>query len=317
MHNDANATLIEDKIKGGIFGVAVGDALGATVELLTRDEITKKFGFHNEIIGGVWLNLEPGEFTDDTEMTLAVANGIIANPDNPSEEIGKRFVEWFKSKPKSIGTTTRISIGAYLETFNWAEASNKTKLLLGNRINGNGCLMRTLPISFAYLKNTDTIHLISREIAAMTHPGDLTELSCVFYNYLASRLIKCENKNVAFNDVLNDLKPMLSSNSYNIDLYSLLNAVPYLDPYSLRTSAYVVDTLVASLVTFLKFDSIEQIITEAVNLGGDSDTIGAVAGGLAGTFYGFSTIPQKWLDKLLHKKALDEAAQGLIYLATN
>ena len=96
-----------DKIKGGLFGLAIGDALGGTTEFMTKEEIKEKYGSVNEIIGGGYWGLKPGETTDDTAMTVAVALGIMANSNHPIEEIGKRFLRWQNSDPKDIGVTIR------------------------------------------------------------------------------------------------------------------------------------------------------------------------------------------------------------------
>ncbi|WP_346010314.1 ADP-ribosylglycohydrolase family protein [Paenibacillus sp. SYP-B3998] len=94
---------LSNKIKGGLYGVAIGDALGGTTEFFTRKEIQQKHGFLTEIIGGGVWDLEPGEVTDDTMMTLCVAEGILANPSDPMISIGEKFLEWYRSDPKDIG----------------------------------------------------------------------------------------------------------------------------------------------------------------------------------------------------------------------
>lgn len=306
--------MLIDKVRGGIFGVAVGDALGATLEQMTRENIQEVYGRHTEITGGGWLSLKPGEFTDDTKMTLAVAQGLAVNSDNPQHEIGSRFIEWFNTNPKGIGTTTRIALGSFIETGSWNKSAARTRELLNNRVCGNGCLMRTLPITFAYLDNLSKMDAVSRQIAAMTHPDLEAELCCVFYNRFAAFLVDGKDKLEAFDRVLKELKPVLTFPGER-DLYMLLSSVPFLCLSRLRSSGYVIDTLIASIVAFLQFDSFEEILIEAVNLGGDADTLGATAGGLAGTYYGFGAIPQRWLDRLQEKEILEEAVQELSRLA--
>ena len=101
---------IRNRIAGALYGVAIGDALGAPLEFMSKEEISRKHGRVTEMIGGGWLNVVPGEITDDTQMTLAVAEGIIEGPDNPIQAIGKRFIEWARSGPKDIGGTCSMSI---------------------------------------------------------------------------------------------------------------------------------------------------------------------------------------------------------------
>ncbi|RAK20382.1 ADP-ribosylglycohydrolase [Anoxybacillus vitaminiphilus] len=88
-----------DRIKGGLFGVAIGDALGATTEFMSAEEIRGTYGKVTDIIGGGWLDLLPGEVTDDTAMTIAVAKGIIRNKENPIAAIGEEFLKWYKTNP--------------------------------------------------------------------------------------------------------------------------------------------------------------------------------------------------------------------------
>ncbi|MEK4223505.1 ADP-ribosylglycohydrolase family protein [Bacillus sp. FSL W8-0116] len=87
-----------DQIRGGLFGAAVGDALGATTECMNKEEIQEKYGKIKTIIGGGWLALDPGEVTDDTDMMIAVANGITQSPENPIPAIGEEFLTSFRKK---------------------------------------------------------------------------------------------------------------------------------------------------------------------------------------------------------------------------
>ena len=103
-------TNLKNHIAGALYGVAVGDALGGPLEFMTAEQIKKTHGRVTTMIGGGWLNLRPGETTDDTAMTLAVAEGIIANPEDPTEEIGRRFLAWADSGPKDIGGTCAAAI---------------------------------------------------------------------------------------------------------------------------------------------------------------------------------------------------------------
>ena len=104
MHKD------NKKVLGSLLGVAIGDALGGPLEFMTAEEIQAQHGTVREMIGGGWLNLAPGEITDDTQMTLCVAEGIVKNPQYPFVEIGKKFVEWYDSNPKDIGNCCRAVI---------------------------------------------------------------------------------------------------------------------------------------------------------------------------------------------------------------
>lgn len=159
-----------NKIKGGLFGLAIGDALGGTTEFMTPEEIKKKHGKVTEIIGGGVWDLEVGETTDDTAMTIAVAKGLIANPQDPIEEIGKYFLLWEETDPKDIGVTIRTVFHYYQS--DWFEAAQKAHQILGGKSAGNGSLMRCLPIAFAY-SGLAKIEEISALQSKITHHSDL------------------------------------------------------------------------------------------------------------------------------------------------
>lgn len=125
---------IEDKIKGAFFGVAIGDALGAPLEFMNKKEIQHKYGTVKNMIGGGWLNVDPGEITDDTQMTLAVAKGIIECPDAPEPYVGKYFIDWLKTNPKDVGRTCRVSINNVIQTI-----KNSSECLVRKLHTCSGC----------------------------------------------------------------------------------------------------------------------------------------------------------------------------------
>jgi len=298
------------KVKGGIYGVAVGDALGATVEFMSQQEIKAQYGKHTEMLGGGWLSLAEGEFTDDTEMTLDVAEGILANRDIPIAEIGQRFIKWYHSNPRDIGNIIRRTCTNYTIYKDWSMAAKKTRDELAGKTAGNGCLMRTLPISFAYYGDLEKMDQRSAQIAAMTHLDDEAMAACVFYNRYAAKLITSKDKHQSYAETLVDTESQSIIQEAS-KLYQKLIDVPAISLSEIKASGYVVDTLIAALVMFLKFDSFEEIVIEAVNLGDDADTVGAVVGGLAGTYYGFEAIPERWLDKLKGRKRLNYIVKNL------
>jgi len=102
-----------DKIEDGLFGLAVGDALGGTTEFMSEHEIKERYGRIHEIIGGGCRNLKPGETTDGRDMTICVLKGILANPQNPIEKIGKEFLRWWESDAKDIGVTVQTAFNCY------------------------------------------------------------------------------------------------------------------------------------------------------------------------------------------------------------
>ena len=148
-----NTEMLKDKIAGALYGVAVGDALGGPLEFMTAEQIAQRHGLVTEMIGGGWLSLRPGETTDDTAMTMAVAEGIMEFPDAPCEAIGRRFIAWANSGPKDIGGTCRSGISMAMrkaqelgkdtpDAVCWNYGGRATAELNHGRSGGNGALMR-------------------------------------------------------------------------------------------------------------------------------------------------------------------------------
>ena len=281
-----------DKIKGGLLGVAIGDALGATTEFMSPDEIKKELGRVTSIIGGGVWKVEPGETTDDTAMTLAVARGIIANSDDPIEEIGKRFLQWRDTKPKDIGITISIAFENYQG--DWFEAAENTHHQLNGKSAGNGSLMRCLPIALAYsdVKRMDEITDLQSK---MTHYDELASEACIIYNRMARRLLAGEELNTS---ILSEVK----NTRYELGIYEQPDCPP---------DGFVVHSMKWVLYWLLTSETFEDVVIGATNMGNDSDTIAAIAGGLKGIEVGFSNLPNEYKNSLLDRVQLEEIAADL------
>lgn len=304
---------MENCVRGALYGAAIGDALGGPVEYISREEVRKKYGVLREMVGGGRHNLEPGEFTDDTHMLLLVAEGILSNSMYPLEEIGRRFLAWYRARPDYVGRTTARSFENYLQVGDWKEAARATAAAV-NKMNSNGALMRTLAVTFAYQKDTDLMAYWSKEIASMTHYSDEGAACCIFYNYLvflaaSTSLPKREmiTKSLQFTDQQCkrfDLQP--SSFFWFIVKYVQFGAE------ELPPKGNALHTLGAAVQCFLQEDSFEDTLVCAINRGEDTDTVGTVAGGLAGCYYGYNSIPGRWVDELKDKDKIEGVVAGLL-----
>lgn len=283
-----------DKIKGGLFGVAVGDALGGTTEFMSAAQVKAAYGFLTEMVGGGVWSLVPGEVTDDTMMTLCVAEGILQNPAEPKEVIGRCFLEWYASRPKDVGNIIRH----VMERFegNWFETAFVTHLDLGQSA-GNGSLMRCLPAALGYAA-WDRVEAVSRIQSRMTHYDERCDEACILYNRMAWRLLQGE-----------ELRAVIRQVAAGTDYAAGLGTEPWCSP-----SGFVADTFRWVLYLLLDSASFEETVQRAANLGGDSDTIGAIAGGLAGIYYGFAGIPERYREAILIKGRLSAAAEALYRL---
>ncbi|MCM3781609.1 ADP-ribosylglycohydrolase family protein [Neobacillus mesonae] len=280
-----------NRIKGGMYGVAVGDALGGTTEFMSAKEVEGKYGYLKEIIGGGVWQLEPGEVTDDTMMTLCVAQGILENPDDPKESIGRFFLEWYQSRPKDIGNIIRHVFEKY--EGDWYEAAFIAHVDMGQS-GGNGSLMRCLPAALAY-NNLDEIERVTALQSRMTHYDPRCTEACLMYNRMANRLLRGE-----------DLRGAILAEVVGSEYESVIQAKPDCPP-----SGYVVHTFRWVLHILFNTHTFEEVVQQAANLGGDSDTIGAIAGGLAGIYYGYEGIPDRYADAILIKERLDQVSSQL------
>jgi ADP-ribosyl-[dinitrogen reductase] hydrolase len=280
-----------NKIKGALFGFAIGDALGATTEFLTKEEIKQKYGQVKEIIGGGWLNLARGETTDDTDMTLQVARGILKNPKDPIEPIGEEFLAWYASRPKDVGIIISTVLGSY--NGNWFKTAQKAHYQdLDEKSAGNGSLMRCLPMALAY-KDIEEMEAVTREHSKMTHYDSLADDACAIYNRIAYRVLRGKDLKEAIEE---ELKGTMYESA-------LKGEKPAFDP-----DGFVVHTMYWVLYWLLTCDSYLEVVVGAANEGHDSDTVAAIAGGLAGLAYGFGGLPKEYVDVLAEKEEIERIA---------
>lgn len=255
----------KDRILGSLIGFAIGDAMGATTEFMTANQIRATYGEVTEIMGGGWLHLKPGQVTDDTQMTLIVYRAMrdtVGRPDRTLEEICRGFKAWAASNPPDIGGACQRAIcGAKsCDPTEWRYRNELRQEESGVRDLGNGGLMRCLVPCLAGDVN------LACEQSYLTHSDSIHDTFIDIYYEL-------------INDALNGSR--------------VKTACWKLDP-----SGYVGNTLTNCEFWYMRSNSFEEAIIGAVNDGGDADTIAALTGGLAGAFYGFNAIPDKWVQAL-------------------
>lgn len=288
-----------EKIKGGIFGLAVGDALGVPVEFKSREYL--RIHPIRDLTGyGTW-NQPLGTWSDDTSLTLCLCEALTVDYD--IEFIGKLFVNWYQKgywgahhKVFDIGLTTRES----LERISKGESAKFSGNFL-EESNGNGSLMRILPLVF-YLKDTSDLQQIYRfvkEVSSITHAHFRSCFSCFIYCVLGIHIISHNDKKLAYQKMQIDIQNFIRTNNFNANELMLfdkiiLKKIWSLDENEIKSSGYVLDALEASLWSFYRTESYEEAVLKAVNLGKDTDTTGAITGGLAGLYYGFNKIPEYW-----------------------
>ncbi|HEU0264997.1 MAG TPA: ADP-ribosyl-[dinitrogen reductase] hydrolase [Geobacterales bacterium] len=267
---------VADRALAAFLGLAVGDALGATVEFMNPAEIAARHGLHQEIMGGGWLRLKPGQITDDTEMSLCLARSLVSAKGLHLPTIAESFAQWLKSKPVDVGSTCRKGIRAYILHGTLESPYNEWDA-------GNGAAMRTLPVALATFGNDERLSQWSIAQARLTHNHPLSDAACVTLGRLIHLALAGASKNRLRRQV--DLL---------IEQYPTFR----FSPYRGMASGYVVDTLQTVFHHFFTSRSFEECLVATVNQGGDADTTGAIAGMLAGAYYGSADIPSRWLKKL-------------------
>jgi ADP-ribosylglycohydrolase len=301
----------QQQIIGGLWGAVAGDALGVPVEFKSRVEVQA-----NPVTGmrGHGTHNQPaGTWSDDSSLLLCTADSLVRHQFD-TEDIGRRFVEWYNEglwtpwkRVFDIGATTSEAL-ARIATGVRAEVAGSD----GQYSNGNGSLMRILPVAlrFAQLPTRDLLDRVHRA-SSITHRHIRSQMACGYYSLVVQSLLRGANPHEAF--------------EYGRDVFlAFYDADPYwaveLDYFRLATASdlkarleseidsggYVVHTLTASLWCLLSTGSYRECVLKAVNLGGDTDTTGCVAGGLAGVAYDLNSVPSEWIQQLARREELQK-----------
>lgn len=288
-------TDMKKRIYGTLFGVAVGDALGGPVEFMNPEQIAAKYGRLDRMVGGGWLSLAPGEITDDTQMTICVAEGIVEAPDDPVPAIGRRFIAWADAGPKDIGGACAGSIrnakrigGMAPNANDWENAAAAYQFQAAAPVEGNGALMRTVYPALFYSGHLQAV-LTAQQIAKMTHAGFRSTEACALYVRMVHLLTASESRAESPRD-------FLVEHCRAVPEYYEAATRP--DVVQGRLGGWVVDAMRIAVGSVATTSSFKEAVITAVNLGGDADTNAAITGGLAGAWYGYDAIPAEWIAAL-------------------
>jgi ADP-ribosyl-[dinitrogen reductase] hydrolase len=264
------------RARASFLGLALGDALGATTEFMTPAEISGKYKLHNRIIGGGWLGVKPGQVTDDTEMSLAIAQAIDAAGAWDLQGIAENFLAWMRGKPIDIGSTVRKGIVNFRRNGALEVPPNDWDA-------GNGALMRMAPVVIFSLGDDQLFQRFTLEQAHLTHNHPLSDVACLCVGAMVQAAL-------------------LGADRFELHAMArgLVAGYPnfQFSRYHGLASGYVVDTVQTLFHYFFTTGNFEECLVGVVNQGGDADTTGAIAGMLAGAFYGLDALPSRWLRKL-------------------
>jgi ADP-ribosyl-[dinitrogen reductase] hydrolase len=292
-----------DSYEGALIGLACGDAVGSTLEFRQRD----KFPLLTDMVGGGKFKLSPGEWTDDTSMTMCLAESLIESNGFDAGDQMKRYLRWAnnghfscKSYGFGIGKTVIQALTKFDKTSIPYSGSSDPNTA------GNGSLMRLAPVSLYYYPEYEKVIYYAGESSKTTHMADECIQACQVLAHIQFNILRGKDKNELLFDfehwripVSNSLKAIIGGSYTN----------KHRD--EIASSGYVVDSLEAALWSFFTTNSFEEAILRAANLADDADTVAAICGQVAGMYYGFNSIPTDWVNKLAMRDEILAMAKAL------
>lgn len=296
---------LKDRFRGALLGLAVGDALGGPLEFQPAREPDD---YVREMIGGGWQQLAPGEWTDDTQMTLCTVESLLAKKVFDPDDIAQRFVRWLDSKPNDIGMHTKSVLESIKSGTSWEDSSRNAQEI--NPDNApNGSLMRCAPLALFFYKHPDFAASLSPLLSRITHAHADCEYACVLLNVMITHLLQAADPMDSLDSAYKECEGASLEFKKRIHDSALLKCIT-------SPSGWVLDTLEVALWSFLHGPNFEGALVFAINRGDDADTVGAVTGALAGAYYGLSGIPERWLEPLKDRERLIEYADQLFELSS-
>ena len=313
-----NGQDLEPRLKGGLWGVVVGDAFGFPFQFWSRERMKAEYPDPKDIpmLDGLW--------SDDSSLTLATAQAL---KDGYSlERIAQNFIGWYydgEFTPRGYafdeGITTSRAIERLAEGISPLNAGGR-----GERDNGNGSLMRILPVAYyTYfkIKNLEERLRLIHEVSMLTHAHPRSLVGCDIYSMIIWNILDGLDKFDAYSRAVKLAGDVYSREPFSQELEHYERVLSWkiheFDESEIRGSGYVVHTLEAALWAFLGSSSFEDAVRKVVSLAEDTDTTGAVVGGLAGTYYGFKAIPEEWLEKIeareYARKIISEFVSSVVF----
>jgi ADP-ribosyl-[dinitrogen reductase] hydrolase len=270
------------RAEAAYLGLALGDALGATVEFMTPREIRGQYGIHREICGGGWLRLKSGQVTDDTTMSLALGEAIVSCHGRVDAlACARAFDAWMRAKPVDIGNTVRRNLIAFRRSGNPEATASAHDA-------GNGAAMRVLPVALATLGRDEAeVRSAVRVQAHVTHHNPVSDAAAEFIALGIQDAIRGTTLRDLFRRRIRPFVEAQPSCAYRARRRE-------------NPSGWIVETMQAVLQALLTTDNFESCLIDVVNRGGDADTTGAIAGMLAGALYGPAALPSRWLRAVDH-----------------
>ncbi|WP_114947654.1 ADP-ribosylglycohydrolase family protein [Microvirga calopogonii] len=290
---DVSQAAVRDRAVGALVGLAVGDAVGTTLEFRAKPPRAVLF----DLVGGGPFRLEPGQFTDDTSMSLALADSLMADPNLDTHDLMNRFVRWWQNGENSvtgecfdIGITTAQALRRFEITGDPLAGSTDPDKA------GNGSIMRLAPVAVRHWADRERLLRVARDQSRTTHGAAAAVTSCEILAELLADAIAGQ-----------PLSHLISGDAAR----RVTGFWPGQPRDEVRGTGYVVACLHAALWAVSHTSSFRDAVLLAANLGEDADTTAAVAGQIAGALYGLSGIPTDWLDRLAWRGMIESKAECL------
>lgn len=307
----------DERIFGALCGAAVGDALGVPVEFSSRSS-RQKDPVVDMRAYGTWSQ-PAGTWSDDTSMSLCLTQSLITHGFD-LEEQGILYASWLLERLWTPHGTVFDVGGTCASAIRRFDAGARPSGLNNEHSNGNGSLMRTLPLSIWLARknlNVEEIYALTGDASAITHAHPRSRLGCALHAFFVRRILNGESRYVAHEGMRQDLvtlvklRPDLKKDSVFYDAACNPDLFYWRDP-KCRGDGYVVNCLQAALWAVLSSSSYREATLKAVNLGDDTDTTACVAGGLAGLVFGLDAIPKEWIKALARSEDLGKLFVGFV-----
>ena len=300
-----------DRLKGTIYGQAIGDALGLGTEGMTDEDMAWKYPHGIKHYSDIFQDRHRkrwkiGDWTDDTDMMLCIANAIIKDKGVNLTSIAQNFKDWANGEPMGIGENTYkvLMIGDYVE--HPLEVSKKVWEMSGKKAAANGGLMRTSIVGLF----PKAVEECAVNICRLTHYDPRCVGSCVIVSELIHSLVYNE-KRLSYHQIVDMAKKYDERIVEFVDL-SMNTDIRALELQDEESVGYTLRTLAAGLWAYWNARTFEDGLLSVVRAGGDADTNAAVACAILGAKFGFNAIPQEYIDGLIYKEQLDEVINGMI-----
>ena len=300
---------LQSKFRGALVGLAVGDAVGTTLEFRSPGS----FENIDDMVGGGPFNLAVGEWTDDTSMALCLAESLIERRGFDLVDQLERYTRWARHGHLSsngrvfdIGNTVRAALAKFARTHEPFCGSTDPWSA------GNGSLMRLAPVPLFYIENPVEAMNLSGESSRTTHGAASAIDACRYFGGLIVGAALGTSKEELLSDRYSPVREYWQSNTLVPEINEIASgSFKRLQPPEIEGSGHVVRCLEAALWAFYRSDSFREGCLRAVNLGNDADTTGAVYGQIAGAYYGEDQIPAEWRRRLARSELIGSLADGL------